>query len=487
MNVRHRLAHLLVVLAVVGTGLAVPLDGALAQGTGVEFAIDKAITWDVNYDKREITVTVGMAFYNPNCDPGIFCEPSIADVTAVVDAIQLYWNGFNYACFKFKVVVIAQTVGSQSEVGPDEVDVALDSTPMSGIHSFVKAEGDASQYLSDDPGARVIPQHDPVGSTTWSANGRFPSIWAHEFGHVLGLHDNYDPKDNKKLLPGAAEDLMYASRFGSVSQEMVNRVVRRSGRVDDNRMHCDNTFEATLTVTQKDHIGMSQNVIITPPNPHCSGGISTSSGEQTFSVKSTPVRIDAVELKDPPDGWGDQTVVFVPHGEQFSQYSAPDGTVELAPILFTVRSSVKVNRQEHRPGLPPLPGDPYVLKLACADGGTGGHAPVSDCGAKRYDLEFDIRVPEPNRLFPYAPVPPDELYTDCISMDDAPGFFISYGNPVHFDGGAFPTFEVLDPGIKKIVVLGTATMDYRSKGGITTDQMSWTLTLCRVVNDKPAC
>jgi len=486
-NVRHRLARLLVALAVVGTGLAVPPGGAVARGTGATFAIDKAITWDVNYDKREITVTVGMAFYNQNCNPGTLCEPSIADVSAVVDAIQRYWNGFNYECFKFKVVVIAQTVGSQSEVGPDEVDVALDSTPVSGIHSFVKAEGDASQYLSDDPGARVIPQHDPVGSTTWSANGRFPSIWAHEFGHVLGLHDNYDPEDNTQVLPGATQDLMFASRYGVVSQEMINRVVRRSGRVDPNRMQCDNTFEATLTVTQKDHVGMSQNVIITPPDPHCSGGITTSSGDQTFSAKSTPVRIDAVTLKNPPDGWGDQTVVFVPHGEQFSQYSAPDGSVELAPILFTVRSSVNVNRQEHRPGLPPLPAEPYVQRSFCAGGDGRPHTPTSDCGPKQYDLEFDITVPEPNRLFPYAPVPPEELYTDCISMDDAPGFFISYGEPVQFEGGAFPTFEALDPGINKIVVLGTARMSSRSKGGITTQQLSWTLTLCRVVNDKPAC
>ena len=243
MSRRPPVARLLLVAAVVCAALAVPLDRGGVQGSGGAFAVDNAVVVHTDYDARLITVTVAMAFYSRSCSAGTSCAVSAADIARIVGAIEHYWKGFNYKCFKVVVKVVPRTVASQAEAGPAEVDVGLDYTPMSGVRSFVRAVGEPDQYLSDDPAARVRPQHDPSQPTTWAAHTEFETIWAHEFGHILGLQDNYDSNDNTKLLPGAAEDLMYASRRAYVSQEMIDRVVRRSGKVDEKKMKCGYQFE----------------------------------------------------------------------------------------------------------------------------------------------------------------------------------------------------------------------------------------------------
>jgi len=244
---RHPVACLILVVAVVCAVLAARTDRASAQATGGAFAVDNAVVVHPDYDAREITITVAMAFYSRSCPAGTSCAVSPADVARIIAAIELYWNGFNYKCFKVVVRVTPRTVQSQADAGPDEVDVGLDSTPVSGIRSYVRAEGNPDQYQSDDPAARVRPQHDPSHATTWAAQTEFPAIWAHEFGHILGLQENYDPNDNRQVLPGASEDLMFASRFGVVSQEMIDRVVRRSGQVDEQKMKCGYQFVLSWT------------------------------------------------------------------------------------------------------------------------------------------------------------------------------------------------------------------------------------------------
>jgi hypothetical protein len=243
MSRRHPVARLLLVAAVVCGALAVPFDRGGVQGSGGAFAVDSAVVVHTDYDARVITVTVAMAFYSRSCSAGTSCAVSAADIARITAAIELYWKGFNYKCFKVVVKIVPRAVASQAEAGPAEVDVGLDYTPMSGVRSFVRAVGEPDQYLSDDPAARVRPQHDPSEPTTWAAQTDFPTIWAHEFGHILGLQDNYASNDNTKLLPGAAEDLMYASRRAYVSQEMIDRVVRRSGKVDEKKMKCGYQFE----------------------------------------------------------------------------------------------------------------------------------------------------------------------------------------------------------------------------------------------------
>ena len=61
-------------------------------------------------------------------------------------------------------------------------------------------------------------------------------MYAHEFGHILGLSDNY-VEGTWELKPGAADDLMNDSAY-SVSDASITKAVRRSGQVDEKSIKC---------------------------------------------------------------------------------------------------------------------------------------------------------------------------------------------------------------------------------------------------------
>lgn len=108
---------------------------------------------------------------------------------------------------------------------------------------------------------------------------------------------------------------------------------------------------------------------------------------------------------------------------------------------FKLPSTIKVDRQYHGPGFPPLPSDVLDEVTFCAGGGGGlpGPTQTSDCGAKQYDLNFVIQVPQPNKLY------------------------------LTVASGASPGDRYPVPGV------------------LNNSDLVWTLTLCRVVNDQAAC
>lgn len=228
---RVMLAAALAIVLLAPVGCPVRAETAF-QPTG-------AVTFKVDHDKKTITVTVNLAFYNRSCGPAVSCETPAADVGRIVKAIEDMWNtGQKVKCYTFSVKVNARTVGSQSEAGQSEVDIGLDYGPVP-VKAFVRGAlnvATVSDPLSNSPDERIDAVHDPDAPTTWPSK-TYDQTYAHEFGHILGLDDNYDKTNAGQLYPGGSEDLMFRKQ-GDVTGEMVKRVVERSGQVDLKDLKC---------------------------------------------------------------------------------------------------------------------------------------------------------------------------------------------------------------------------------------------------------
>ena len=71
--------------------------------------------------------------------------------------------------------------------------------------------------------------------------------YAHEFGHVLGLSDNY-VEGTWELKPGADDDTMNRSA-APLSDATITKAVRRSGQVDESSIKCPLKIDlATATI-----------------------------------------------------------------------------------------------------------------------------------------------------------------------------------------------------------------------------------------------
>jgi hypothetical protein len=106
---------------------------------------------------------------------------------------------------------------------------------MEHRRSHVSVAGyDPDDYLSDDP--QWDPRTGPTDHPSAWALTAPPGLYAHEFGHVLGLDDNY-VEETRGLREGAADDVMWMSSR-PVSDQTIVKAVRRSGEVDESLIKC---------------------------------------------------------------------------------------------------------------------------------------------------------------------------------------------------------------------------------------------------------
>ena len=242
-------------IAVASLVAVVPLLGLSPAPVHAEtFPITGAVVWKVDDKAKTVTVTVKLAFYNRSCPAFSSCPPpSAADISRIKSAIEKYWNtGLKVKCYTFHVEVDARAVGSQSEAGRSEVDVGLDYSAVA-IRAFVAAtvaNADANgktNPLGNDPGDRLEVGHSDDSPTRWPAQ-TYEQTYAHEFGHILGLDDNY-VEGTKLPYPGASDDLMFRKQ-GDVTPEMVKRAVERSGQVKLKDLKCGWTFNGDTPIGQ---------------------------------------------------------------------------------------------------------------------------------------------------------------------------------------------------------------------------------------------
>jgi hypothetical protein len=247
-HLRKRLALLLAVVLLVGTTVGQETHLASAAAT-------TAVSWTVDHNAKTITVTANIAFYVvPPADTPYKQQRFEATVERAQDAIEDAWNDHSFKCYELIVIVNARAAKAKSDVHDNEVPVKFDPAVFPSkekpLHvdrtrSYVTAASGTDDYLSDNP--QFTPTTGSHGrASTWAfeaPDGEF----AHEFGHILGLSDNY-VEGAWVLKPGAADDLMNTSG-DPISDATITKAVRRSGQVDEKSIKCPLKIDlATSTI-----------------------------------------------------------------------------------------------------------------------------------------------------------------------------------------------------------------------------------------------
>jgi hypothetical protein len=237
----HRFVGAMATIAVLSVTLIIgSAEVGSAERAGQIFP--KAVEMKVDYTAKTITITAHIDFYQTT---GTLPEADI--VSNIVKAVTAAWNGHKFKCFAVVVKVDAKIVASKSAVRPDAVDIKLDNSRLNAF-SHVLATS-TPNTVSDAFGDRIDPYRETgpetTPPTTW---GKYTdsAVWPHEFGHILGLHDGYDPANNANALPGAQMDLMFSQGY-PITAELITRVVRRNndhGQLDESKVKCALSMDA---------------------------------------------------------------------------------------------------------------------------------------------------------------------------------------------------------------------------------------------------
>ena len=234
----------LVAAILVGVSLPAPASAA----------VPSAVTWKVDHVNKTITVSVKLLLY-PTCiasssvrtDP---CNVSEGIANRVREDILKVWNnsgkGYYYKCYKliFEVDVKVANGANRFTVPKDRVGVQVDKSSV-GFRSFVTVSKHGP-WNSDDASDRPNPTNSSMSPTTWAYPPRDSGsgfVYAHEFGHVIGLDDAYDdvnpgtPTESSVPKPGAPIDLMSKNGVTTISQVTIDRLVKRSGI--ESTLECD--------------------------------------------------------------------------------------------------------------------------------------------------------------------------------------------------------------------------------------------------------
>ena len=263
-----RLAVALGVLVVQG-----PLTGTIVEASQTPTAVDVQVD-DVNH---VITITGRITLY-PLCAPRVRSSPSFRGADGapvpsspctvaesvrqqIQDQIEQIWNqGFMYECYKVvvKADVSVDNSGSSFSTSPDRVMIGLDQ----GVTTFDShVHGGPYQSGHTNNGNRAEDRLVPVNSTDrpsrWGYpptgnNGQTVNVYAHEFGHVMGLDDSYehvpDGQGNtvRQLRAGMADDLMNTSYNSNIDQSTIDRLIERSGKISKATAKCDYRIDQTI-------------------------------------------------------------------------------------------------------------------------------------------------------------------------------------------------------------------------------------------------
>jgi hypothetical protein len=256
-------------------------------------------------------------------------------------------------------------------------------------------------------------------------------------------------------------------------------------------------FMATLTGTQTEHLGEALNVTIDPPSkdPACAGGEESNSTDQTLTLTSDPVEVDLVEFAAPQDGWDDQLSFLVAHGRTIDDIANLGPPAIAGPtLLFSMPTTVGVSQTHSVPGSGELP-PPADFTISCASSGSaeGTPRPTPDCTHLEFRTDTWVTVPAPGTMTVIGggvPTDSQASFDDCSgSVDMEAGMFTNgdLGDTFSVTGGDFPTAELLDATVGQVKVPGHAEARFVQPGQLTSYDLTWALTLCRVVSGAAAC
>jgi hypothetical protein len=259
----RRLTRLVVALGVLV--VQGPLIGTITEASQTPTAVDVDVD-DVNH---VITITGRITVY-PLCAPRVRASPSFRGADGapmptspctvpeavrqqIQDQIEQVWNqSKKFECYDVvvKAIVTVDNSASQFTTSPDSVMIGIDQ----GATTFAShVHGGPFQPGHTNNGNRAEDRFVPVNSTDrpsrWAhppmENGQPVNVYAHEFGHVMGLDDSYefvtDAQGNRvrQLRAGMADDLMNTSYNGNIDQSTIDRLIERSGKITKATAKCD--------------------------------------------------------------------------------------------------------------------------------------------------------------------------------------------------------------------------------------------------------
>lgn len=536
----RRLAAFVMVTGILATALA-PGRVLASMPTGW-------VTWTVNHTTKTITVAAKLQIYLGPCWPATSggdtgagggsgsngaqggpgsahgrvpdCNTSATDIAkAIKKDIEGVWNGHTYRCYRLIFMVDVTVTTGRTAVDKNRVGVRVDRsasnsrsfvdpTISSGVHNPLN-----DRWESNDPSDRIDPDNGTLHPSTWEWPPEY-HVYAHEFGHVLGLDDQYvegtwEPK------PGAPRDIMWSHGTGDVDQTTIDRVVERNrdrlqdtkGRaVDLEDLTCESLFRAYLLGSENDY--HASHLVDSLAARPCSRTPVTSSQDQRLTLKSEPVDVALVEDSTAPGGYR-LTALF----DQLQLQLDPTGQLQRdlpAVGMFDLPVTVTVSRSNPKPASGAVPAVFDVRSGACA-GGNGGSPPPADCGLRTYKTWMAMVLGPGTTLWPgasrlprtlsgigYSELRLDSLYRLCSGPTPWPGAYRDASGSSAMYGPVPPLAamqKVADdwlhdarPG--QIDIDGGVTRNMNQPGTLVSDAYLWTLTLCPLDKDgktPPGC
>lgn len=231
------------------TALFVSLLAPAGVPTAGAATPEGAITWTVDHEAKTISVMVRIEIYSGcsgdpvgtdaeqasacNLPRSMLGGPTQFLADKIKRGVERIWNKpYRYFCYELKFEIDVKLGTDRESLSADRIGVRIDPSPA-GIRSYVHTVAHDANWQSEDPADRIQPENGGW-ETTW-AESASANTFAHEYGHLVGLHDAYRDVPSEFVpgeitsepLPGAPIDLMSSDR-GTISQETINKVVRRN-------------------------------------------------------------------------------------------------------------------------------------------------------------------------------------------------------------------------------------------------------------------
>jgi len=244
-----------------------PLAGPIVEASN----LPNATTVDVDDVNHVITITGRITLY-PRCSAAqrvasmlasghiaLACGVSEEVRSQIQQQIENIWNqNYMYDCYKVvvKADVRVDNQADPSTESPDRVMVGVNQNSTS-FNSLIHGVPYPSGHKFEGNGTedRYIPKNAADDPSTFSYppidGGQAVNVYAHEFGHIMGLDDSYevgeaDGKPIKDLRPGMELDLMFASMYPNISQSTIDRLVERTGKLSHATTKCDYKIDQTV-------------------------------------------------------------------------------------------------------------------------------------------------------------------------------------------------------------------------------------------------
>lgn len=505
----RRLAVALLLVIAVLPSIPSPVHAALT---------DRAITWTVNHQKKTITIKGELQIFLGPCRSAIQtagggsiltgrdCSAAAADIAKEIkDDIEFVWNrGHHYKCYLLIVIVNIAVVRDRFSVDDDKIGVRIDRM-RAGLRSHVSGVRNVNMHMfsdnwnSNDPADRFTPTEDTINGTEFGHPRLNRHTYAHEFGHLLGLHDTYEGSPSRPK-PGAPLDLMSRSSLATIDQSTINRVVERNrdrlrdtkgNPVDLDDFVCDMVFRVTFEAG--DDYYSSINVMNSAAIPPCRSAPVTASTDQELSVGSASVDVAVVDLISAPGGYALQ-----PLPDPMAAFALSALQVASLRVSYlTLPIQVDVSRYRDEPASGPVPQVYDLNSRGCAEGQPGG-ADRPDCGARQYRAWISLQFRSSGGLWPSnaqlpavlaalgSPVHLDRLYRRCSGPTPYPGHISDSDGAVVLDA-AMPTRADLEAASTswsadgrpaKVELNGAATLRRNEPGSLVNADYNWTLTFC---------